>query len=101
MRRRLTRSTFERPIDYETLAELRYQLRRFLRVRELAARAVGVAPQQYLLLLQIRGGAGRQPGTIGFLAERLPIHHHAPPHPVARMAQQGLVARPAAPTDPP
>jgi len=93
MRRRLTRSTFERPIDYETLAELRYQLRRFLRVRELAARAVGVAPQQYLLLLQIRGVAGRQPVTIGFLAERLQIHHHATVQLVDRMAQQGLVAR--------
>jgi len=44
MRRSLVARTFNPPIDYETLAELRYQLRRFLRARELAARAAGVAP---------------------------------------------------------
>lgn len=80
-------------IDYETLAELRYQVRRFLRVRELAAQAAGVAPQQYLVLLQICGAAGRQRVTVGFLAERLQIHHHAAVQLIDRMAQQGLVAR--------
>ena len=80
-------------IDYETLAELRYQVRRFLRVRELAARAAGVAPQQYLVLLQIRGVARYQPVTIGVLAERLQIHHHSAVQLVDRLARQGLVAR--------
>jgi hypothetical protein len=42
-------------VDYETLADLRYHVRRFLRVREDAARAAGVEPQQYVLLLQIKG----------------------------------------------
>src|SRR5258705_13028865 len=80
---------FARPIDYETLAELRYQVRRFLRVRELAARASGVAPQQYLVLLQIRGVAARQAVTIGVLAERLQIHHHSAVQLVDRLAGQG------------
>jgi DNA-binding MarR family transcriptional regulator len=82
-----------RPIDYETLAELRYQVRRFLRVRELASRASGVAPQQYLVLLQIRGVAARQPVTIGLLAERLQIHHHSAVQLVDRLSGQGLVER--------
>lgn len=91
---RLRRMRTKKPaIDYETLAELRYQVRRFLRVRELAAQAAGVAPQQYLVLLQIRGATGRQPVTIGFLAERLQIHHHAAVQLIDRMAQPGLVAR--------
>lgn len=84
---------FARPIDYETLAELRYQVRRFLRVRELAARASGVAPQQYLVLLQIRGVAARQAVTIGVLAERLQIHHHSAVQLVDRLSGQGLVER--------
>jgi DNA-binding MarR family transcriptional regulator len=91
MRRPLTPRTAG--IDYETLAELRYQVRRFLRVRELAARAAGVAPQQYLVLLQIRGVARYQSVTIGVLAERLQIHHHSAVQLVDRLARQGLVVR--------
>jgi DNA-binding MarR family transcriptional regulator len=82
-----------RPIDYETLAELRYQVRRFLRVRELAARASGVAPQQYLVLLQIRGVVALRPVTISVLAERLQIHHHSAVQLVDRLSRQGLVER--------
>jgi len=92
-RHRLGPRTSKPSIDYETLAELRYQLRRFLRVRELAARAAGVAPQQYLVLLQIRGVANHRPVTIGVLAERLQIHHHAAVQLVDRLSQEGLVER--------
>src|SRR5437879_8779784 len=63
-------------VDYHTLADLRYRLRRFLRAREPAARTAGVAPQQYLVLLQIKGSHGREPPTIGMLAERLQTQHH-------------------------
>ena len=93
MQRSLGAGAFNPRIDYETLAELRYQVRRFLRVRELAARAAGVAPQQYLVLLQIRGVAARQPVTIGVLAERLQIHHHSAVQLVDRLSRQGLVER--------
>ena len=94
MRRRSPSArTFTATIDYETLAEFRYQMRRFLRVRELAARAAGVAPQQYLVLLQIRGVAARQPVTISVLAERLQIHHHSAVQLVDRLSRQGLVER--------
>jgi hypothetical protein len=41
-------------IDYQ----LRYRIRKFLRVREVAARAAGVEPQQYLVLLQLTGPEG-------------------------------------------
>src|SRR5919108_4619965 len=60
-----------RRVDYARLADLRYQLRRFLGRRESAARSAGVEPQQYALLLQLKGLAGRRPATIGTLAERL------------------------------
>src|SRR5690348_17640743 len=81
------------PIDYEVLADLRYQLRRFLRTRELGARRAGIEPQQYLLLLQVRGLAGRREATIGALAERLQISHHGVVQLVDRLVERGLVER--------
>lgn len=80
-------------VDYHTLAELRYQIRRFLRVREIAARAVGVHPQQYLLLLQVKGLERRRPATIGALAERLQVRHHSAVELVDRLERQGMVTR--------
>jgi DNA-binding MarR family transcriptional regulator len=86
-------SAAARTIDYATLADLRYQLRRFLRVREVTARAVGIEPQQYLLLLQVKGLEGRGPATIGALAERLQISHHGAVQLVDRLAGRRLVQR--------
>lgn len=81
------------PIDYWTLAELRYQIRRFLRVRETASRAAGVQPQQYMLLLQTRGLEGRRPATIGTLAERMQVAHHSVVELVDRLVQRRLLVR--------
>jgi DNA-binding MarR family transcriptional regulator len=86
-------------VDYETLADLRYHIRRFLRIREEAARAAGIEPQQYLVLLQIKGLAQRRPATIGALTERLQIRHHATVQLVDRLAQRGMVRRRRAEVD--
>ena len=80
-------------IDYPALADLRYMVRRFLRVREVAARSAGVEPQQYLLLLQVKGLEGRQPATIGVLAERLQLRHHSVVQLVNRLVARGMVER--------
>jgi DNA-binding MarR family transcriptional regulator len=90
------RSARRRPtprVDYETIADLRYHIRRFLRIREEAARAAGIEPQQYVLLLQVKGFERRQPATIGALAERLQIRHHATVQLVDRLAERGMVRR--------
>ena len=86
-------------VDYRTLAELRYQVRRFLRAREVAARAAGVEPQHYLLLLQIKGLEGERPVTVGALAERLQLRHHTVVELVDRLATRGMVARRRIPPD--
>jgi len=80
-------------VDYQALADLRYQVRRFLRTREVAARAAGVAPQQYVLLLQVKGWDGREPPTLRALAERLQTQHHAVVQLVDRLAARDMVAR--------
>src|SRR5206468_404800 len=82
-------------VDYHTLADFRYRLRRFLRARELAARTAGVAPQQYLVLLQIKGSYGRELPTIGVLAERLQTQHHGVVQLVDRLVERGMVVLPA------
>jgi len=90
----------ERTVDYRTLAALRYQIRRFLRTREVAARAAGVEPQHYLLLLQIKGlEEDEQPATVGALAERLQLRHHTVVELVDRLGTKGLVVRRRSPSD--
>jgi len=68
-------------------------------VREEAARAAGVEPQQYLLLLQAKGLQGREPVTIGALAERLQLRHHSTVELVDRLVERGMVARREDPHD--
>jgi len=65
----------------------------FLHRRETAARAAGVEPQQYLLLLQLKGLEGHRPATVGVLAERLQVRHHSAVGLVDRLARRGLVSR--------
>lgn len=80
-------------IDYHALAELRYQIRCFLRFSEQAARSAGIEPQQYQLLLAIKGlPEGRTP-TIGDLAERLQLQHNSTVELTNRLAEHRLVER--------
>lgn len=85
--------------EYETLATFRYQLRRFLRFSEAAARRVGLTPQQHQALLAIKGFPERDHVTIGELAERLQIKHHSAVGLVDRLVAQELVTREAATED--
>ncbi len=85
--------------DFETLAEFRYQMRRFERFSELAAQGEGIQPQQYLLMLQVKGTPGRSWATVGELAHRLQVKPNAAVTLVSRCEAQGLVARRPDPAD--
>jgi len=87
------------PESYRSLAELRYQIRRFLRYSEEAARAHGIEPQQHQLLLAVKGLPEGQLPTIGELAERLQIRPHSALELVNRLAERGAVSRHAARED--
>jgi DNA-binding MarR family transcriptional regulator len=72
---------------------LRYQLRRFERFSERAARARGVTPLQYLMLLHIKGYPGRDYAKLGELAERLQAQPHSVVALITRCKKRGLVRR--------
>ena len=80
-------------IDYQTLAELRYQIRRFLRFSEQAARLAEIEPQQYQLLLALKGLPEERKPTIGELAERLQIQHNSTVELINRLVERHLVER--------
>jgi DNA-binding MarR family transcriptional regulator len=79
--------------DYQALAELRYQVRRFLHFSEEAARAAGLEPRQHQLLLTLKGLPKGMRPRIGDLAERLQIQHHSTVELVNRLANGGYVRR--------
>jgi DNA-binding MarR family transcriptional regulator len=79
--------------DYESLAELRYQIRRFLHFSEQASRMAGLEPHQHQLMLALKGLPGRVRPRIGELAERLQIRHHSTVELVNRLSAGGFVQR--------
>lgn len=79
--------------EYETLADLRYSLRKFLRFSEEAAQSAGIMPQQHQALLAIKGFTRNDGITVGELAERLQVRHHSAVGLVDRLVSGGLVVR--------
>ena len=79
--------------EYHALAQLRYLIRRFLQQGDATAREAGLEPQQYLLLLAIRGLEAGQEASIRMLAERLSLRHHSTVELVDRLEAHGLVKR--------
>jgi DNA-binding MarR family transcriptional regulator len=82
-----------RSAEFQALAELRYKIRSFLKEGDAAARLAGLEPQQYLLLLAIRGLSPDTPPKIQTFAERLALKHHSAVELVDRLEQRGLVRR--------
>jgi DNA-binding MarR family transcriptional regulator len=79
--------------EYRALAELRYRIRHFLREGDAVAQAAGLEPQQYLLLLAIRGLPAGEEATIQTLAERLVLKHHSTVELIDRLETHGYVRR--------
>jgi len=85
--------------ECEELARFRYGLRQFLRFSEVVVRRANLRPQQYQLLLAIKGFPDRDWVTIGEAAERLQIRHNSTVGLVDRCEKLGLVRREPHPSD--
>ena len=85
--------------DFEALARFRFGIRRYLRFSEETVRRHGLTPQQYQLLLAIKGFPDRDWATVSELADRLQLRHHSVVELVNRAQAQGLVDRAPHPTD--
>jgi len=79
--------------DYESLAEFRHQIRRFLRFSEQAALDAGLEPRQHQVLLAIKGLPANVRPKIAEIAERLQIQHHSAVELVNRLEAGGFVQR--------
>jgi DNA-binding MarR family transcriptional regulator len=84
--------------EYAAAARFRTALRQFMRESETAARAVGVTPRQYLLLLQI-GASDDGTATVTDLVDRLVLTQSTVTELVQRAEQAGLIERRQAPHD--
>lgn len=82
-----------RSIDFSSLAEFRYEIRRFLNFSERAARAAGIEPQQHQALLAIAGRPQEFETTVGALAERLQVRHHTAVELSHRLEAKGWILR--------
>lgn len=80
-------------VDYQALAQFRYEIRRFVNFSEQAARDAGMEPQQHQALLAIEGLPATHRATIGVLAERLQIQHHSAVGLVDRLEAERLLKR--------
>jgi DNA-binding MarR family transcriptional regulator len=85
--------------DFEALARFRFGVRRYLHFSEETVRRHGVTPQQYQLLLALKGFPGREWATVRELADRLQLRHHSVVELVNRAQKHGLVNRAAHPDD--
>jgi DNA-binding MarR family transcriptional regulator len=78
---------------YRALAELRYNILRFLHDGDAVARKAGLPPHQYLMLLAIQGLPLGSVATIRALAERVALKHHSAVELVDRLEKHGYVRR--------
>src|SRR5260370_13639324 len=76
-------------VEYRALAELRYLIRKFVGEGDAAARAAGLEPQQYQLLLALRGLPEGEEATIRTLADRLALKHHSAVELIDRLEGHG------------
>jgi len=79
--------------EYHALSQLRYLIRKFLQEGDFTARDAGLEPQQYLLLLTLRGLAPGHEPSIRTLADRLALRHHSTVELIDRLEAHALVKR--------
>jgi DNA-binding MarR family transcriptional regulator len=88
-----TTHTTEDLTRLKSLAEFRYQMRKFLSFSEMASERVGIGAQQYQLMQVIAAMPEGQKASITYLAERMILRHNSTVELVDRAERTGLVRR--------
>ncbi|HET9400920.1 MAG TPA: MarR family transcriptional regulator [Candidatus Acidoferrales bacterium] len=78
---------------YRALAEFRYHIRLFFNATDDAVRTAGLEPEQYQLLLALRGMPQGETATIRQLAQRLQVRHNTAVERIDRLERMRLVRR--------
>jgi len=79
--------------EYRALSQFRHHIDHYLEFSDIAAKAAGIEPRQYQLMLSIKGLPINAAPTVGTLAERLNIRHHSTVELVNRAENNGFVCR--------
>lgn len=80
-------------VDYQALAEFRYQIRKFLHFSDQAVEAAGMERGQYQLMLSIKGMLDGPRPRIRDVANRMQIQHHSAVELINRLEAGGYVRR--------
>jgi DNA-binding MarR family transcriptional regulator len=90
------RTDFRRKISpsiYRALAAFRHHIREYLAFSDKAARAAGLEPKHYELLLAIKGSQEGDMTTVGAIASLLHLRHHSTVELIDRAEERQLVKR--------
>jgi DNA-binding MarR family transcriptional regulator len=79
--------------DYRALSDFRQNIHDYLDFSDRAAKAAGIEPRQYQLMLAIKGLPVDMEPAVGILATRLRVRHHSAVELIDRAERNGLVAR--------
>lgn len=82
-----------RDSDYRALSDFRQNIHDYLDFSDHAAKAAGLEPRQYQLMLAIKGLPPDMEPTVGTLAARLRVRHHSAVELIDRTVRNGFVAR--------
>ena len=78
---------------YRALSDFRQTIHDDLDFSDHAAKAAGIEPRQYQLMLAIKGLPVEMEPTVGTLAARLRVRHHSAVELIDRAERNGFVAR--------
>ena len=82
-----------RDSDYRALSDFRQNIHDYLDFSDHAAKAAGIEPRQYQLMLAIKGLPVEMEPAVGTLAARLRVRHHSAVELIDRAERNGFVAR--------
>jgi DNA-binding MarR family transcriptional regulator len=82
-----------RDADYRALSDFRQNIHDYLDFSDRAAKAAGIEPRQYQLMLAIKGLPQDIEPAVGTLAARLRVRHHSAVELIDRAGRNGFVKR--------